>query len=162
MPGPAPTPTSIKLLRGNPGKRRINLDEPHFDAAVVTTPPGWLADDHAIQMWIKLFPVLARAGTLTEADTDLFGAMCERWGTYRRCVEALKGGLTVTGKTGWVTVRPEAALAATALKQYLDLAAQFGIGAASRSRVMVPGIPPGSVHREKKPGDDWLERYGHA
>ncbi len=28
MPGPRPTPTYLKLLRGNPGKRKLNKREP--------------------------------------------------------------------------------------------------------------------------------------
>ena len=28
MPGPRPTPNYLKLLRGNPGKRKLNKHEP--------------------------------------------------------------------------------------------------------------------------------------
>ena len=37
-PGPPPTPTNLKLLRGNPGKRKLNTTEPDPPPAIPTCP----------------------------------------------------------------------------------------------------------------------------
>jgi phage terminase small subunit len=42
MPGPAPKPTALKLVQGNPGKRKLNKSEPKFCGAPVC--PAWITD----------------------------------------------------------------------------------------------------------------------
>ena len=39
--GRKPTPTTLKVLRGNPGKRKINTEEPTLDV-LLPDPPGHL------------------------------------------------------------------------------------------------------------------------
>ena len=71
MKGPNPTPTAIRILRGNPGRRALPKDEPKPEAARSLDPPAWL-DDAARAEWIDKAGMLDRLGLLTEADLDAF------------------------------------------------------------------------------------------
>ena len=64
--GPKPTPTALKILRGNPGHRPINADEPQPKPAKSLRPPAWL-DPKAARIWRELGPRLHALGLLTDA-----------------------------------------------------------------------------------------------
>ena len=51
--GPKPTPTALKLLRGNPGKRPINVDEPQPRPVESPGASPWL-DETAAALWRTL------------------------------------------------------------------------------------------------------------
>ena len=75
--GPAPKPTELKRLQGNPGKRPLNKREPK-PAIGQRTPnaPEWLTAEakgsrtrNARSLWAKKL--------LTDLDVMAFGAFCE-------------------------------------------------------------------------------------
>ena len=42
--GPAPKPTALKVLQGNPGKRKLNDSEPTFEKTdEILKPPSYLS-----------------------------------------------------------------------------------------------------------------------
>lgn len=67
--GPAPKPTALKLIAGNPGKRELNLDEAvpapmkNFDP-----PPEVAADPRAAAIWVRLVPDLGACGLARSVD----------------------------------------------------------------------------------------------
>jgi phage terminase small subunit len=48
-----PTPTKLKILRGNPGKQRLNRAEPQFKIEPLSEPPKFL-DKLAKQEWQRV------------------------------------------------------------------------------------------------------------
>ena len=50
MKGRKPVPTHLKVLRGNPGKRRLNDNEPKPDGEL-SDPPEWMSESQK-QGWI--------------------------------------------------------------------------------------------------------------
>jgi P27 family predicted phage terminase small subunit len=74
MPGPPPQPTSLKILRGNPGKRRLNLSEPKPNLANGDVPAFLPAQARPI--WERIAPELAATDRLAVEDQDLLGAAC--------------------------------------------------------------------------------------
>lgn len=169
MPGPAPQPTELKRLRGNRGHHPINEAEPKFDA-ILCPPPEWL-DENGAAMWRRVAPKLSAQRVLTEVDVELFAAGCDQWSVYRRAVAsirayeaaaALPGAMA--GETGLVgrspangmAARPEVAVARAALKEFRAIMAEFGIGAASRSKV---ALPPGPGEATD-PGEAFLREQG--
>jgi phage terminase small subunit len=57
MPGPPPTPSVIRLMRGNPGKRAFNRHEPRSAIAdAVPEPPDWLDAGYACDEWGRVAP----------------------------------------------------------------------------------------------------------
>lgn len=73
--GPPPEPTALKLLKGNPGKRAINRDEPKLEPADATVPRGLTGRARAV--WKEYAPALITAGVLKASDTPVFRTYCE-------------------------------------------------------------------------------------
>ena len=126
--GRRPKPTSLKLLRGEIRKDRLNLLEPKpVEGPVVK--PDYLSEP-ASKVWDELAPVCLDMGTLTAADIATFARLCELEHTAR---------LSSQGKEypGWKNQREERD-AATAIKSYYDF---FGMTPSGRSRIKVPKQP---------------------
>jgi P27 family predicted phage terminase small subunit len=135
MRGRKPTPTRLKLLRGNPGKRPLNDKEPRPDGAPVC--PDWL-DGEAQREWDRVVPRLVRLGLATELDQALLAAYCAGWSQWRRATEVVaREGATYTTGGGLVRRRPEVAIAQEAGRQLERLAARFGFSPADRARLAV-------------------------
>jgi len=67
--GPAPKPTALKLIAGNPGKRDLNLDEAvPAPMASHDAPPEVAADPRAASIWARLVPDLAACGLARSVD----------------------------------------------------------------------------------------------
>jgi len=67
------TPTALRVLRGNPGQRRLPKGEPQPERGA--EPPTWLPVA-ARKEWNKLAPMLDRLGVLTEADGETLAQLC--------------------------------------------------------------------------------------
>ena len=74
-------PTSIKLLRGNPGKRPLNKREPKPKEGVPYCP-SWLSDE-ARRHWKRTAAILKDMGLLTTADGDALANYCDTWAQWR-------------------------------------------------------------------------------
>ena len=126
--GRRPKPTSLKLLRGEIRKDRLNLLEPKPVTGPVVKP-GYLSAP-ASAIWDEIAHVCLEMGTLTAADVPTFAKLCELEHTAR---------LASQGKEypGWKNQREERD-AATAIKSYYDF---FGMTPSGRSRIKVPKQP---------------------
>ena len=82
-----PTPTTLKKLAGNPGKRPMNSAEP-MPAKGAPTCPDWLQGD-ALLEWKRIVPELDRLGVLTSVDGAVIEAHCV---TYGEIVSTVKAG----------------------------------------------------------------------
>lgn len=124
MPGPAPKPTALKLLAGNPGKRKLNTQEPK--PLIGAVPPAYVLSDPCLLVEWKLeAPRLTRLGVLTEIDGDILGRICVLRMKFRDALAVGASGLDIS-------------------KELRALELQFGMGAANRSRVKVEKPPPES------------------
>src|SRR5215831_17432794 len=81
MRGPKPTPTALRILRGNPGRRPLNAREPKAAPATLT-PPAWLKG-LAVAEWHRIAPVLHRLGILTEVDDIALAAYSQTYARWR-------------------------------------------------------------------------------
>jgi len=133
--GRKPTPRSLRVLRGNPGKRPLPpraRTAPH-----VPTCPAELSDE-AKKEWRRLTKELAAAGLLTRMDREALALLCA---AYARWVEAeaaiRKYGLVIKSPSGFPMQSPYLAIANKALDQVRLLLAEFGMSPSSRTRVQV-------------------------
>lgn len=69
------TPTALKIIRGNPGKRPINGREPKPPVAGLICPEHM--SDIAAGEWARIVPVLIDLGLATTADRSVLIAYCE-------------------------------------------------------------------------------------
>jgi P27 family predicted phage terminase small subunit len=136
--GQRPTPTKLKILRGNPGRRPLNQDEP-TPAARDLTPPEWLPDE-AIKEWNRLAPVLHRLGLLTEIDGDALANYCHIWARWRDAERNIaKYGMVIKGRGGYPIISPFVAVANRAMAQMKAYLVEFGMTPSARSRVAAAG-----------------------
>ena len=136
--GRMPTPTAIKVLRGNPGKRALPKGEPRpAPAARVPSAPRWLSEEARAE-WKRLAPRLHAVGLLTEVDTQALGLLCEAFAQY----VAAKGivdreGLLLVSEKGNAYQHPAAGLMTQARGELMKWAREFGMTPAARSRISV-------------------------
>src|SRR4051812_44355226 len=105
MVGRKPTPTALRILRGNPGKRPINRNEPQMDIGTPSCPKDLLPD--AKKEWRRIVPVLRQLGILTKLDGSALAAYCQskaRWLEAERKIS--ETGLVIKTKSGNVIENP--------------------------------------------------------
>ncbi len=79
MAGRRPTSAAIKLVTGNPGKRRVRADEPVAVPGWPATPPG--LGTVAAAEWVRLARLLAGELRLTPADGPHLLVAAKAYGT---------------------------------------------------------------------------------
>ena len=155
MRGRPPTPTALKILRGNPGKRALNRNEPTPAPRRSLAPPSWLAGELARREWRRLAPKLSRLGLLSEIDDAALGQYCQLWQRWREAEAALREhGMVIVGNKGAPVLSPYVAIVNRSLAQMRALLVEFGMTPASRSRVKTD---PGA-----KAETDPFEKFDHA
>lgn len=157
MASPIPQPTAITLLKGNPGKRPINQNEPEFELvkANENPPPNWLTEDQKI-FWADISVLLENARVLTEADLPLLSCLCIALSELKFANDQItKVGRLMKTPSGYVQQNPYVGMMHTAIKQIRSIANEFGMTPAARTRINVlAGVSP---------DDKWqtfLERNG--
>lgn len=148
MRGRPPTPTPIKALRGNPGKRPLNAAEPRPPAARPTCP-SWLSRDAKAE-WRRIVPELEQVGLLTQVDRAALAAYCQSYARWRQAEAALDDGLRIelfkVTNEGEAIVyqviqKPEVAIAQKERQLMKAFLTEFGLTPASRTRLKTPEKP---------------------
>jgi len=136
MRGRKPKPTALKLMDGNPGKRRINGAEPK--------PPGGLPDcpEHlapeAQAEWHRIAGSLNKIGLLTQVDRATMAAYCQ---CYARWVEAeqrlAETPMILRMPSGYIQQSPWLTISNKALELMVKYMSELGLTPASRSRLAI-------------------------
>lgn len=139
MPGPAPKPTALKMLQGNPGKRSLNPDaEPQPDASMPECP-DWL-DDSAKEKWAELAPELHRLGLLTCVDGDNLAAYCQAFAEFKHSTVTLREeGREMCSDKGNVSQHPAVLQQRSAWAAMQKFSAMFGLDPSARTRLPARG-----------------------
>lgn len=133
--GRKPTPTQLKVIRGNPGRRPLNADEPQPRVLLPDPPPS--VKGEALAEWKRRAPQLERQGLMTELDVPAFIAYCQAWGRYVDAEEKAANREVVKTKTGYPIQNPYRAVANRALADCKAFWSDFGMTPSARSRVQV-------------------------
>lgn len=145
--GRRPQPTAIKLLRGNPGKRRINPNEPApppLDASFDDPPPALNGDEHAKAEWRRVAPILRACGLVTEAERTALLALCHQWSRYLEAhAQVREHGMMVANAAGLDVPNPFLGVADRALVHCQRLWAELGLTPTGRARVA--RLPSGRI-----------------
>jgi len=142
-------PTRLKILQGNPGKRKLPKSEPQPDPVADTDPPVWLAGE-AREEWLRVAPHLKKLGLLTVVDVTALGGYCKAFQRWRQAATAVDREPIIETAIARGLVRMEK----EALAQMKALASEFGFTPASRSRV----AGAGGAEDEKDPFDEWARQ----
>lgn len=149
MAGRRPTPTALKLVTGNPGKRALNKKEPK-PAAKAPPCPAHL-DDDAKSVWKRLCTLLKKMGVLTEADGLALERLCDCYSDILRCRELIeRDGRTYTtidqNSNTLIKNNPAVNQLRAADAQFKSYLVEFGLTPAARSKVIVD--PPDDDKKE--------------
>lgn len=151
MPGPRAQPTALRLMRGNPGKRRINRAEPQH-AALAPTCPDCLRDPGARAEWDRVAPGLIASGQVTTVDRALLIGYCQKWAQWQALeAAAAEHPFIVKGPQGKPIPNPALSLAFKAFNLMLRSAAELGMTPSARSKVTV--APPAGAGGSSTWGD---------
>lgn len=137
--GRKPTPTAIKELEGNPGKRQINRNEPKPEKKAPACPK-WLEDD-AKKEWRRLAKTMEAMGILTRVDMAAFAGYCQAYARWKDAEEHITDlGYFVRTPSGYAQQSPYVSIAQQYLKTMNRFAEQFGLTPASRSRILAADV----------------------
>ncbi len=130
--GPAPKPTRLKALAGNPGKRPLNRHEPQPKPGLPRCPAQ--LSEEAKREWKRISKELDRLGLLTVLDRAALSAYCQAWGRWIEAEERLRQhGVIVKSPSGFPVQSPYLSVANKAMAQMSKLLVEFGLSP-SRNR----------------------------
>ena len=133
--GRKPTPTAIKELEGNPGKRPLNDAEPRPQKKAPACPK-WL-DAEAKKEWRRLAKTMEAMGVLTEVDMAAFAGYCQAYARWKQAEERITDrGLVMRTPSGYAQQVPYISIAQQYLRLMNQFAEQFGLTPAARSRII--------------------------
>jgi P27 family predicted phage terminase small subunit len=154
MPGPPPTPTHLKLLRGNPGHQKLRAEPLPLIPKTCPEPPAFITG-YAADEWWRIAPELHVLGLLTRIDVPALAAYCHAYAQWRMAAETLAkmaasdpvtGGLLIKTKYGDVAQNPLVSITRKHAADMVRYAGEFGLTPIARSRIAA-GInaprPPG-------------------
>lgn len=142
MPGPAPKPTALKVIEGNPGKQKLNAKEPKPTSGKPSCPK-WL-DERARAEWKRVINELDALGLVAKIDRGVLAGYCYWFARWREAAEFLEenGDSYVmkdeSGKIKYVAQFPQVAIARDAFRMMRQCALDFGMTPAARSKIEVP------------------------
>lgn len=149
MRGRKPVPTVLKILRGNPGKRAINRDEPRPGALALDCPEIITAEEARAE-WTRTIVPAIRIRQITGADRLLAIAHCELWSTWReQLAEAARHPhIVAVGKSKHPAPNPGRQAANKTLQMLIKIDSELGLSPVSRARVAVRRDDGGSDDAE--------------
>ena len=137
--GRPPKPTALKVIQGNPGKRKLDKNAPAPDALVkVPDPPAWLGTI-AASIWRQVAPWLVQARILTDTDLhnlELFAMAYQRWREAEDDIS--KNGIVVMGAKQEIK-NPACTVANESARRISTFGAALGLDPAARARLKPGG-----------------------
>ena len=138
MTGRKPTPSVLKMLRGNPGRRPLNALEPEPDALSPACPPE-LTDDVARAEWTRAIVPAIRSGQITAADRMFAIAHCDLWATWRSqlAAAAQHAHVIAAGPNRYPMPNPARVMSHKTLLLLAKVDSELGFSPTARARVTV-------------------------
>lgn len=150
MRGRKPKPTHLKLIEGNPGKRKVNTVEP-VPLPELHAPPPFLPQEGQDE-WKRVAAELYNLGLLTVVDRTALAAYCHSYAIWKQATDAinqmaardqLTRGLMIKTTNGNAIQNPLIGTANKAASDMVRYAAEFGMTPSARARISAQ--PPGGA-----------------
>ena len=139
-----PTPTHLKLVRGNPGKRALPKKGEELPVVIEeVSPPPFLSDDAKVE-WGRMMQALVALKLVSSLDRSAFAAYCQaygRWAQAERALAAMRerdphsAGLLVKTTGDNIVQNPLVGIANKAMSDMVRYAAEFGMTPSARVRL---------------------------
>lgn len=132
-PGPAPTPTHLRVVRGV-RTDRINKSEPQPKQNEPKCPT-WMSRE-AKAVWKRTAEQLRTMGLLFEADQDVLAAYVAAVVNFQKATKIVDTeGVVVEGRRDGMVTNPAVRVQRDAAQQIRMLAGELGLTPASRTRL---------------------------
>lgn len=142
--GPAPKPTALKRLQGNPGKRALNESEPRPAATLPRCPTHLQGEARA--EWKRVARALHESGLLTQVDRAALAIYCQAWARWVKAeAQVARHGEVVKSAAGNVMQNPYLSIANRAMKQVQLMAREFGMTPSARSQIKIQPLDEPSL-----------------
>lgn len=143
MRGRPPKPTQLKLICGNPGKRRSNSHEPRPEPSIPTCPAH--LSPTAKAEWKRLARQLYHLGILSQLDRATLAGYCQAYGRWVEAEKKLKETPAILKMpSGYLQQNPWLTIATKQLELMHRYMTEIGLTPAARSRVnATTGSGPG-------------------
>ena len=130
-------PTKLKLLRGNPGRRPIDTTEPEPPVVIPRCPK--VLTGEARREWRRITKELEILGLISLLDRAAIAAYCIQWARWVEAEEKIASENAMIFKTpsGYPIQTPWLAISNKALELMKAFLTEFGLTAASRTRLKV-------------------------
>ena len=158
--GPPPTPTNLRILRGNPSKRPLPKNEPQPSKPPEPPLPPAMLDAYAAEEWRLVAGELWSMGLYTVCDKSALSAYCYSYGVWRTAAEIVSGlaqndpkmrGLLMRGEKSQVIHNPLVNIARKAAAEMVSYSGEFGFSPAARSRIAAGPGQPGAAEVYRPP-----------
>jgi P27 family predicted phage terminase small subunit len=132
--GRKPIPTTLRIVRGNPGKRPLPKDEPK-PVVGLPNPPDHLTAE-AKREWWRMGRRLVKLGIMTEIDKAGLAVYCQTWARWEEAEAKIREVDDVMPGTQFDRQRQQfVKQAAEAMRDLMRYLVEFGMTPSSRSRV---------------------------
>jgi len=147
--GRPPIPTTLKVLRGNPGKRDIPKDEVK-PKPLMPDMPSFIKGE-AKKEWERIAPKLEALGLLTEIDGSALADYCVSYAHWVECETFLAklshdkegnfNGAMFKTPTGYMQQLPQVSMSLRYQKEMRDALSKFGMTPSDRAGLIAPKSP---------------------
>lgn len=154
--GRRPKPAELRLLEGNPGKRKL---PPPLPVSPAPSRPEWLAPE-AKREWTRVTAGLAVMGILRITDRAMLAAYCEAWADFVAVCRAIRARpeptryVTMTA-AGNRVIEPLISARKNAFERLKIAAREFGLTPSARV-----SIAPGAPKPKEDPADAFFSNAG--
>jgi len=134
-PGPPPEPKVLKLLKGNPGRRRLRNEPEPTIPPTCPEPPSFITG-YAADLWWETAPELHRLGLLTRIAAETLAKM--------QANDPVMNAQIIKTKYGDAVMNPLVSIARKHAADMVRYANEFGLTSAARARLSAAGYAPPS------------------
>ena len=139
--GRKPQPTALKELKGNPGRRPLNEDEPKPEV-LLPRPPSHLSPV-ARREWKRTGTLLVEMGLMTNLDIAALARYCVAYGHWVEAEQQMrKHGLLMKSTQGEPTRSPYWFISTKSMAVMRSFLLEFGMSPSSRSTVASGSVAP--------------------
>ena len=143
------TPTVLKVLNGNPGKRPIDKNEV-CPKPLMPDMPSFVKGE-AKKEWDRMAPKLEALGLLTEIDGSIFASYCVNYAHWFECETFLTklshdkegnfNGAMFKTPTGYMQQLPQVSMSLRYQKEMRDALSKLGMTPSDRAGLIAPKSP---------------------
>jgi P27 family predicted phage terminase small subunit len=133
--GPAPTPTKVKILRGETRPSRVNYREPLPSSDAPKMPPDM--DPEAKAVWRRVASSMGHTGVIRVPDSDILRCYCEAVSRYAGAARLYAGSGPLVRHAGSLVKNPLHQVVRDDGEQIRLFARELGLSPSARAGLRV-------------------------